>query len=535
MASRPLPVVRRGGRVLGARGDGADALRDHRGRGGRLGDRQAPRDPRASTSPTPRSERGSSRGSRTCSASRRASPATRRTCSPPGASCSSASPSVDPVVLVFEDMQWADAGLLDFLDYLLDWSRNHPIFVLSLARPELAEKHPSWGAGKRAVTSLYLEPLPRPAMETLLAGLVPGLPGGAAQRRSSTARRAFRSTPSRPCGCCSTAVSSAHDGTRLPSDRADRDPGGARNVARARRRAARRARRRGTAPRPGRVGARQDVHEAGDRRAHRPRRRASSTRCSPRSLRKEVLSIQADPRSPERGQYSFLQDIVKHVAYETLSKRERKDKHLAAARYLATVWGGARRTRSSRSSPRTTSTPGALRPRPTDADEIKGTAREMLVRAAERASSLGATAEAQRAFERAIELAEDAAVAGRPARACRNRGVGRRARRRGDPPLRGCDRRLRERRRRTFGRAGVGPACRDHVGAREARGRGREPGALVRGALARTSRTRRSRRLRRSSGGSVSSPATSTERWSGPRSRSIWPRRCSCPRSSRRP
>src|SRR5436190_5261477 len=83
---------------------------------------------------------------------------------------------IDPVLLVFEDMQWADEGLIDFLDYLLDWSRNHPIFVLSLARPELTEKHPSWGAGKRAVTSLYLEPLPRPAMETLLAGLVPGLP-----------------------------------------------------------------------------------------------------------------------------------------------------------------------------------------------------------------------------------------------------------------------------------------------------------------------------------------------------------------------
>ncbi len=67
----------------------------------------------------------------------------------------------DPVVLVFEDMQWADAGLLDFLDFLLDWSRSHPIFVLTLARPELADKHPTWGAGKRAVTSLYLEPLSR--------------------------------------------------------------------------------------------------------------------------------------------------------------------------------------------------------------------------------------------------------------------------------------------------------------------------------------------------------------------------------------
>src|SRR3989475_8541911 len=51
-------------------------------------------------------------------------------------------------------------------------------------------------------------------------------------------------------------------------------------------------------------------------------------------VRKEVLSIQADPRSPEHGQYGFLQDLVRRVAYETLSKRERKTRHLAAATYL---------------------------------------------------------------------------------------------------------------------------------------------------------------------------------------------------------
>src|SRR5207245_2160169 len=58
-------------------------------------------------------------------------------------------------------------------------------------------------------------------------------------------------------------------------------------------------------------------------------------------VRKEVLGLQADPRSPERGQYGFLQDLVKRVAYETLSKRERKVLHLAAAGYLETSWGPA--------------------------------------------------------------------------------------------------------------------------------------------------------------------------------------------------
>jgi predicted ATPase len=58
-------------------------------------------------------------------------------------------------------------------------------------------------------------------------------------------------------------------------------------------------------------------------------------------VRKEVLTLQADPRSPERGQYGFLHDLLKRVAYETLSKRERKTRHLAAAGYLERSWGPA--------------------------------------------------------------------------------------------------------------------------------------------------------------------------------------------------
>ena len=73
-------------------------------------------------------------------------------------------------------MQWADVSLLEFVEYLLEWSRNHPIYVLTLARPELNESHPSWGAGKRNFTALTLEPLAAEAMEELLDGFVPGLP-----------------------------------------------------------------------------------------------------------------------------------------------------------------------------------------------------------------------------------------------------------------------------------------------------------------------------------------------------------------------
>ena len=81
-----------------------------------------------------------------------------------------------PVVLVFEDYHYADPGLLDFVDHLLEWSRTVPIYVVTLSRPELLDKRPAWGAGKRNFVNVSLEPLPEPAMRVLLAGLVPGLP-----------------------------------------------------------------------------------------------------------------------------------------------------------------------------------------------------------------------------------------------------------------------------------------------------------------------------------------------------------------------
>ena len=76
-----------------------------------------------------------------------------------------------PVVLVFEDLQWADCGLLDFIDYLLEWSADHPLFVLALGRPRLLGSRPAW-----AQAAISLRPLQDGAMRQLLEGLVPGLP-----------------------------------------------------------------------------------------------------------------------------------------------------------------------------------------------------------------------------------------------------------------------------------------------------------------------------------------------------------------------
>ena len=145
--------------------------------------------------------------------------------------------------------------------------------------------------------------------------------------------------------------------------------------------------------------------------------------------RKEVLSLSADPLSPERGQYGFLQDLVRRVAYEMLSKHERRAKHLTAAAMdegedeLAEVVAGHYLA--------------AYRADPdaADADDIARRAVAALRQAGQRASSLAATLEAQRYYEQAADVRHGAARAGRPARACGDDGPGRRPLRRGPRAL----------------------------------------------------------------------------------------------------
>jgi class 3 adenylate cyclase len=64
-----------------------------------------------------------------------------------------------PLVLVFEDIQWADSGLLDFIEHVLDWARRAPILIVCTARPELADLRPDWGGTRTNSTTLTLAPL----------------------------------------------------------------------------------------------------------------------------------------------------------------------------------------------------------------------------------------------------------------------------------------------------------------------------------------------------------------------------------------
>jgi predicted ATPase/DNA-binding SARP family transcriptional activator len=93
-----------------------------------------------------------------------------------------------PLVLVVDDLQWADAGLLDLIDEVVTWTRNDPLLVVCIARPELLEERPSWGQGPQT-TTLTVGPLGVTESESLLNALLgeDEVSVGAKQRIASAA------------------------------------------------------------------------------------------------------------------------------------------------------------------------------------------------------------------------------------------------------------------------------------------------------------------------------------------------------------
>ena len=301
-----------------------------------------------------------------------------------------------PVVLVFEDFHHADSGTIDFVDHLMEWSRNVPIYIVTLARPELLEKRETWGAGKRHFTSLYLEPLSEPAMRELLAGLVPGLPEAAVRAIVGRAdgiplyavetvrmllaegRLELRQDAYVPVGDL-TALAVPETLTALIASRLDGLDVADRALVSD-----------GAVLGQSFTLAGLEAISGIDAATLEPRLRAL--------VRREILTLEADPRSPELGQYAFVQALIREVAYNTLARADRKERHLAATRYFETL--------------ATDELAGALAghylaarenaPEGPERDALAAQARVALRGAAARAAELGAHDQASAFFERAL-------------------------------------------------------------------------------------------------------------------------------------
>src|SRR5213593_270262 len=79
---------------------------------------------------------------------------------------------VQPLVLVFEDIHWAEEPLLELIDHLAQWVRERALLIVCLARPELLDVRPGWGGGRVRSTAIELEPLPRGESEALAEALL---------------------------------------------------------------------------------------------------------------------------------------------------------------------------------------------------------------------------------------------------------------------------------------------------------------------------------------------------------------------------
>jgi predicted ATPase len=310
--------------------------------------------------------------------------------------------AVSPVVLLVEDAQYADAGLLDFLEYLIDWVRDLPIYLLVLARPELGEVRPGFGAGRNR-SILALDPLDAASMDALVEALVPGMPSAARAKVTGQAQGI-------PLFAVETIRSLIDRDIVQPIEGSYRLVGEVGQLA---------------VPDSlhALLAARLDTLDEGLRRLagdaavlgttfpaealiavsgqEEPVVRAALAEL----VHREVLNVSADPLSPERGSYRFTQQMLRQVAYDTLSRRDRKARHLKVAAYLRTAFPGDGEEVADVIARHYLDALDAL-PGDPDAGMIREEAITALTRAAQRADRTGAPAQAATSYAAAAQLVQ---------------------------------------------------------------------------------------------------------------------------------
>ena len=324
--------------------------------------------------------------------------------------------AVQPLILLVEDGQYADAGLIDFLDYLIDWTRDLPVYVLVFARPELGQLRSGFGTGRNRST-LTLDPLDATSMDRLVDALVPGMPPSTRSKITSQAQgiplfavETVRSLIDRD------VVQPVEGVYRLTGDIGELIVPDSLHAL---------------------LAARLDALDPGVRRlvadaavlgttfpaealiAVSGRDEPSVRAALAELVRREVLSVSADPLSPERGSYRFSQEMLRQVAYDTLSRKDRKSRHLTVAAHLRATFASDGEEVVDVIARHFLDALNVL-PDDPDAAEIRGQAVTALIRAAERATRTGAPARAATSYATAAALSsttdgEDAAERRDPA------------------------------------------------------------------------------------------------------------------------
>jgi hypothetical protein len=221
-----------------------------------------------------------------------------------------------PLVLVFEDLHWADDTLLDFVDHLAEWVSGVPVLIVATARPELLDRRPGWGGGKRNATTLSIPPLSEVETSKLLANVL-----DRAVLDAETQQAVLRRAEGNPLYAAEYARMLAdHEGEDLPLPETVQGLIAARidGLPAAEKALLQDASVLGKVFWPGAFeGASDDLLHALERREF----------------------IRRDRRSAVAGetQYAFLHLLVRDVAYGQIPRARRMERHRAAAEWLESL------------------------------------------------------------------------------------------------------------------------------------------------------------------------------------------------------
>lgn len=301
-------------------------------------------------------------------------------------------------VMVFEDLQWADDGVLEFIEDLIERSTRHPILVITLSRPELLERQAGWGSSRRNTVSMHLSPLSDLDMHELIAGMAPGIPDDT-----------VRAITDRAGGIPLYAV----EFVRMLITSGDLVRQGDTFML--------------TRPVSGLavpdslaavIGARLDRLSTSDRDLVQDaavlgqsftlqglaavRGADATTLLEPMRdlVRHEMFELDEDPRSAERGQYRFVQGLIREVAYGRLSLGDRHIRHRRVAEYFAGLGEAelAGIVASHFLAAHETAPPGT--------ENLLERGRGALLDAARRAAALQAYAQALALYQQALQLTQ---------------------------------------------------------------------------------------------------------------------------------
>ncbi|MDT4940180.1 MAG: hypothetical protein QOJ34_269, partial [Pseudonocardiales bacterium] len=299
-----------------------------------------------------------------------------------------------PLVAVFEDLHWADEGLLDFVDHLIDWAGSVPLLVVCSARPELFERRPGWGGGKSNAVTISLSPLSDNETARLIGSLM-GRPVVEAELQQQLLSRAGGNPLFTEQFVQMQAEQAGLDTLSLPDSV------------------------------QGIVSARLDALAAPEKQLLQdaavigkvfwPSAVAALAGTAERSPLEETLHhlerrqfVRRERQSSISGetQYAFQHILLRDVAYGQIPRSVRAGKHALAARWIQSL--GRPDENAEMLAHHYMSALEFARAAGQDTGTLAADARDAIIEAAERASALNAHAAAVRFYREALALSPDA-------------------------------------------------------------------------------------------------------------------------------